>query len=104
MICDAEVLAEVAAGYAFDELGEHPVRGGRVVLERSARLPVAMPLREAREARVAVVPLEWLERRVREAGRVEHHLLHGDHVLAFGGELGDVLGDATRGVDRALRR
>ena len=39
---------------------------------------------------------------MREAGRVEHHLLDGDHVLAFGAELRDVLGDAAGRVDRAV--
>ena len=81
--------------------GEDPVRGRRVVLERGTRLPVATPLPEPGQPRVAVIPLERLNGRVREAGRVEHHLLHRDDVLAFGAELGDVLGD-RRGVDRAL--
>ena len=40
-----------------------------------------------------VSPTRDEQRRVREAGRVEHHLLDGDDVLAVGGELGDQLGD-----------
>ena len=52
--------------------------------------------------RVAVVPLDGNERRVREARRVQQHLLDGDDVLAVRSELGNELGDSARHVERAL--
>ena len=70
-----------------------------MVLESRSRLPVAPPLPELREAGFAVVPEQRVEGRVRKPGRVQHHLLDGDDVLAFGTELGDVLRDAARHVD-----
>ena len=59
----AHEVAEVRTRAPLDQLGEHPVRRGRVVLVARAGLPVAAPAREALEAPVAVVPLERLERR-----------------------------------------
>ena len=62
---------------------------------------------EACEPRVTVVPLQGNERRVREPGRVQHHLLDGDDVFAVRTELRDVLGDAVarrRSAPAPIRR
>ena len=74
--------AEVLAVDALEQLGQHPVRRGRVVLEPRPGLPVEAPLREGLEARVAVGPATRCHGCVREAGRVQQHLLDGDDVLA----------------------
>ena len=50
-------VAEVDAAQPLDEVGEHPVRRGRVVLEARARLPLQLPLaRTARGAAPASAP------------------------------------------------
>ena len=95
-------VAEVDAAQPLDEVGEHPVRRRRVVLEARARLPLELPLREARAAARGVGAVESGHRRVREARGVQHHLLDGDRVLAVGRELGHVVGDRARHVEQAV--
>ena len=88
----------------FDELGEHPVRGDAVVLEARARLPFELPLGEALHARDGVGAFDGVHRRVREARRVQHHLLDGDDLLAVRRELGDVVRDRPRRRRAGRRR
>ena len=80
-------VAVVAAGHPVDDLGEHPVGGRRVVLVGGARLPVEPPARELLDPPFARPLLRRPEGRVREARRVQHHLLDGDRFLAVGREL-----------------
>ena len=86
--------SEVDAVDALEELGEDPVGGRGVVLERCAGLPVEAPARERLEAGVAGAPVGEGEGRVGEARGVEQDLLDGDRLLAVGGELGDAVADA----------
>ncbi len=97
-----ELVAEVAAGDPVDDLAEDPVGGRRVVLVARPRLPVETPLGEPLHATFARPPLRRAERRVGEAGGVQHHLLDGDHVLAVRAELGDVVDDELGRIDLSL--
>jgi hypothetical protein len=92
-------IAEVCAGDAFDELGEHPMSRRRVVLVGAAGLPVEPPAGKGLEPALARVPRRCPERGHGEARQVEHHLLDGDDVLAVRTELGDVVDDALRHVE-----
>ncbi len=95
-------LAIVLPGRALDQLGEHPVRGGRVILVARAGLPVELPRAHPAHARRAVVPIGRPHRRVREAGRVEHHLLDRDRAFVVRGELGEIRTDPLFEADLAL--
>ena len=95
-------VAEVAAGAPLDELGEHPVRRRRVVLEARARLPVAAPAREPRQPALAVVPVE--RRRTARAGKPDVCSITCStviDVLAVRRELGDELGDTDASTSSA---
>ena len=75
-------IAIVATGHRLDDLGEHPVRGRRVVLELRTRLPVEPPRAEClppTARRVAALRSKWCRRKPRG---MQHHLLDGDLVLA----------------------
>ena len=85
-----------------EDLGEHPVAGGRVVHERLARLEREPPAGERLPAALAGVPPVRAERRAREPAGVGEHLLDGHDVLAVGGELGQVGGRRRVHVDVAL--
>ena len=81
----------------LDQLGEHPVRRGRVVLVARARLPVAAPLREARRAAARGRPTRAAPNGAR--GKPDVCSITCStviDVLAVRRELGDDLGDAAR--------
>jgi hypothetical protein len=95
-------VAEVLTGDPLQELDQHPVSRGRVVLEARAGLPVQPPAFERGTASRTRVTRRDDHRRAREARRVEHHLLDGDDVLPVGAELGHQLNDPTRDVDQPV--
>ena len=90
-------------GDGVDELGEHPVGGGGVVLVLRAR-----PSQLSRQSANAARRPSWVSHRggpsgaCGKPGRVLEHVVEGDGVLAVRAELGDEVGDRLLGRERAL--
>ena len=94
--------AVVAPAGALDQLGQHPVGRGGVVLVAGAGLPDRAPPGEAGAAPLAGEALERRQRRLREPAGVGDHLLDGDGLHAVGGELGHEVTDPVVPAQLAL--
>lgn len=91
-------------GLPLDQVDDHPVSEVAVIVLRAGLRKARSPPQRAKASLAAFArgPLRGAERRLGEATDVEQRLLHGDDVLAVGGELGDVVGDAILEPDEAL--
>ena len=74
----AQPVAEVLAGFLADDLGQHPMGGGCVVLPLGVWGPVQSPTHHPPQPGLAVFPETGMHGRVRESAGVQHHLANRD--------------------------